>query len=142
MYISLVLFKENIGIFNLEQDVFHQHCKSYKKDIHYVFQHYFADGLAALYSSVDLSSVFLFSVFFRCSWSSAGLWARTSNRSSMRASTGTVLVSWSYFNPREGMLDSCWTQISQQTNVSLYTFCTWRCLSQVLYKHHITMLLY
>lgn len=60
MYISLVLFKENIGIFNLGHDVFHQHCKSYKKDIHDVFQHYFADGLAALYSSVDLSSVYLY----------------------------------------------------------------------------------
>lgn len=72
-----------------------------------VFQHYFADGLVALYSSVDLSSVFLFFVFFRCSWSSAGLWARTSSRNFMRASIGTVLVSLSYFDPREGMLDSC-----------------------------------
>jgi len=50
MYISLVLFKENIGIFHLVHDVFHQHCKSYKKDIHDVFQHYFTDGLAPLYS--------------------------------------------------------------------------------------------
>lgn len=111
MYISLVLFKENIGIFNLGH-VFHlninisNHIKSTFMD---VFQHYFADGLATLYSSVDLSSVFfLFSVFFRCSWSSAGLWARTSSRNSMRASIGTVLDSSSYFYQREGMLDSCW----------------------------------
>ncbi len=40
MYISLVLFKENIDIFNLGHAVYtfkHQHFKSYKKDIHGCF---------------------------------------------------------------------------------------------------------
>lgn len=60
---------------------------------------------------------FSFSVFFRCSWSSAGFWARTASRNSMSASIGTVLITSSYFDPREGMLATCWHRFHNRTGM-------------------------
>ena len=109
MYIYLVLFKENIYIFNLGHVIYtfkHQHFNT-KRTFMGVFPALLCRWLA-LYSTVEVLRLFgFFALCIRCSWSSAGLWERTSSRNSMRASIGTVLVSLSYFVPREGMLDSC-----------------------------------
>lgn len=73
-----------------------------------VFQHYFADGLAALYSSVDLSSVCLF--FFLCIFQVFVEFSRIVGKNTKQEFYESI----SWYSPRllelfrrEGMLDSC-----------------------------------
>lgn len=107
-----------------------------------VFQHYFADGLVALYSSVDLSSVFfvlcIFQVFMEFSRIVGKNLKQEFYESIDRHSPRLLEL----FRSKRGNVGQLLTQISQQTNVSPYIFYTWLCFSQGLYKHHITMLLY